>query len=319
MALVLAVSPFAKANEPVHLRIGVLAFGTVNWTLKARELHRPESPDYRVTLTSFAGGDAALIALQGGAVDMVVNDWLWVARQRAAGGNWRFYPYSQATGALLVPRDSQITAITQLKNQSVGVAGGPLDKSWLLLRAYGLGQGIDLSKETAVQFVSPPFLNQLATQGTVEAALNFWHYSARLEAVGFRSVLTVADALTALGISTPLPLVGWVFSDTFATAHSSALNAFLQDTQRAAIELTQRDDWWETIKPLMRVANDTEFAQLKTGYSQGVLRQFGSPELTAAAQAFEVLRHLGGEPLLGAAAQSELDTALFWPLPPHSD
>ena len=33
----------------------------------------------------FAGKDGADVALQGGAVDIIMTDWLWVAKRRADG------------------------------------------------------------------------------------------------------------------------------------------------------------------------------------------------------------------------------------------
>ncbi len=305
--------PTIAFGDPVPLRIGVLAFGTVNWTLKAREHLFPPPTTYAITLTPFAGGDAALIALQGRAVDLVVNDWLWVARQRSQGGRWRFYPYSKATGTLLV-RDTDVTALPQLVGQTLGVAGGPFDKSWLFLRAYGLSQGIDLQRETTVQFVSPPLLNQIALQGQVQATLNFWHFSARLEAAGFRPLIRMNEVLSGLGIDGDLPLVGWVFDETFAHQNAQGLNDFLRDMQQASVALREASPLWDEVRSLMQAEDDATFLALQAGYRAGVLPQFGEAERGRAEQAFTLLRELGGERLLGTAAKHGLDTALFWEL-----
>ena len=60
------------------------------------------------------GGDgagdalAAHFALQGGAVDVIVSDWIWVTRQRAEGGLYSFAPYSNAVGSIMVKADSSV-------------------------------------------------------------------------------------------------------------------------------------------------------------------------------------------------------------------
>ena len=85
--------------------------------------------------------EAGKIALKGGAADVIVSDWLWVARERSLGDNLMFYPYSTALGAVMVAADAPTRSLGDLKGKKLGVAGGPLDKSWLLLRASALRCG----------------------------------------------------------------------------------------------------------------------------------------------------------------------------------
>jgi NitT/TauT family transport system substrate-binding protein len=39
---------------------------------------------------------------------VIVADWIWVSRMRSLGRDYTFYPYSNATGALVVASDSPI-------------------------------------------------------------------------------------------------------------------------------------------------------------------------------------------------------------------
>ena len=64
-----------------------------------------------------------------------VTDWLWVSRERGLGAKLTFYPYSSALGAVMVPAASPIKTLADLKGRKLAVAGGPIDKSWLLLLA----------------------------------------------------------------------------------------------------------------------------------------------------------------------------------------
>ena len=40
------------------------------------------------------------VALQGGAVDLIVTDWFWVSRQRNEGRLFSFVPHSMAAGLI---------------------------------------------------------------------------------------------------------------------------------------------------------------------------------------------------------------------------
>jgi NitT/TauT family transport system substrate-binding protein len=71
-----------------------------------------------------------------GDADVIVSDWTWAMRQRGMGENLKFAPYSSALGALMVPQNSAIKGLADLQGKKLGVAGGAIDKSWLLLRAY---------------------------------------------------------------------------------------------------------------------------------------------------------------------------------------
>ena len=88
-----------------------------------------------IETTELASTEAGKVALKGGSADLILSDWLWVARERALGDDLVFYPYSSTLGAVMVPANSPIKDIADLKGKKLGVAGGPLDKSWLLLQA----------------------------------------------------------------------------------------------------------------------------------------------------------------------------------------
>ena len=98
----------------------------------------------------------------------------------------------------------------------LGVAGGAVDKSWLLLRAYAQKTlGVDLAQQVEPQYGAPPLLNQLALRGELPAVLNYWNYGARLAAAGFRELVTMRTVLAGLDAPTGLPVIGWVFAEDY--------------------------------------------------------------------------------------------------------
>src|SRR6185437_4463801 len=133
------------ARADAKLRIAVLKFGTVSWVMDVIAHHDlDEAYGIDIEELELASNQATLVALQAGRVDCVVSDWLWVSRQRASGADWTFFPFSTAVGALIAARGAPIHGLADLRDRRLGVAGSPLDKSWLIVQALAQERHIDL-------------------------------------------------------------------------------------------------------------------------------------------------------------------------------
>ena len=85
-AMAAALLTTAAWAEAPALRAAVLKFGTVNWELNTIKQHGFDTANgFDLQVQGMAGGSAAQVAFQGGEADVIVSDWLWVARQRASG------------------------------------------------------------------------------------------------------------------------------------------------------------------------------------------------------------------------------------------
>ena len=308
VAMVAATSAAASGRD---VRVGVLKFGTVHWELDVIETHRlDEAYGIDLQIVELGSKRATAVALQGGAADLIVTDWIWVSRQRAEGRNYAFVPYSLAVGGLMVRPDAGITELTHLRNRRVGVAGGPVDKSWLLLQAYAEQAGMDLSESVEPIFGAPPLLNELIKRGDLPAVLNFWHYNARLKALGMKELLTTAEILPSLGVERPMPLLGWVFSRTWAEENGDKLEGFLRSSYAAKHLLLESDAEWERLEPRMKVSDTETAAALREAYRLGVPRSFGQLDREAAARIFAILAREGGAKLVGSS--DTLTPGTFW-------
>lgn len=298
--------------EPATVRIGVLKYGTVSWELDTiRHHHLDEQNDVRLEIVPLALKDAAAVAVQGGAVDVIVSDWLWVARQRAEGRGFAFAPYSRAVGSVMVRPDAGIANLEGLKGKRLGVAGGALDKSWLLLRAYTRQQtGSDAAAFVEPNFAAPPLLNQLMLKGELPAVLNFWHFAARLEAAGMHKLIGIDEILGGLGIDRELPMVGWVFKEDWAREHRAAVDGFLKASDQAKALLARSDEEWLRLREQMGAEDDASFIALRDGFRAGIPEGSFERAESAARQAYAVLAREGGEALVGSA--TELAPGVFW-------
>ena len=301
--IVLVLTTGVASAEPAVLRVGLLKFGTVAWEIDTITYHRLDTKhDIRVVPIEFATNDAAKIALQADAVDLIVTDWPWVVRQRAEGARFSFTPYSRAVGALLVAPGSGIHRLADLKGKRVGVVGGPLDKSWLLLRAFSKRDiGADLADVAEPVFGAPPLLSEEFSAGRVEAVLTYWHYAARLEAAGATPLLSVADMVERLGGSADVPMLGYAFDEAWAAQHRDAIDNFIEASREAKTVLASSENEWERLTPLLGTSDPKVRTALKIGYRAGILDHWGDEERHAAARLYDVLVELGGERLVGRA------------------
>jgi NitT/TauT family transport system substrate-binding protein len=313
LALVLlawiAGSSVCAAEVPV--RVGALKFGTVNWELDVIRHHGLDRANgVAVQVTPLAGKSAASVALQGGAVDMIVGDWIWVSRQRAEGKRYTFFPYSVAVGGLMVD-PLAIHTLSDLHDRKIGVAGGPVDKNWLLLQAYAKrAHGLSLDEVTDVVYGAPPLLNKLMLRGELDGVITFWHYGARLRANGKHPLVDIEAILRELGVSSHMPLLGWIFDADWADANATTVNGFLNASYAAKRILLESDAEWQRIQPLTRAENAQTLAVLRDGYRAGIPTEFGQESLAGARKIFGFLAAEGGSKLVGSS--DSLSDGTFW-------
>jgi NitT/TauT family transport system substrate-binding protein len=307
---VLAGHPAAHATTKV--KVGVLKFGTVSWVLDVIQHNGLDKAEgIELDIVPLASTDATAIGLQGGSVDIIATDWLWVSRERSGGADFTFSPFTTALGAIMVPPNSPIKTLTDLKGKSLGVAGGPIDKSWLLTVAYALRTAnLDLRTETTQEYGAPPLLTERAKQGAVDAVLDFWPFAARLEAQGFKQLLGVEEVVSELGAKGEVAMVGYVFSESFAKANADGVAGFLRAAAKADELLATSNEEWQRIRPLMQVEDDATFEALRRRYREGIPERSVAENEADAKVLYQFLRELGGQKLVGPA--TELAPGTFW-------
>jgi NitT/TauT family transport system substrate-binding protein len=311
--LAFAASALSTANAEAgdRLRIALQKTGTAAWeieVIKARGLDKAANLD--IETVELASTEAAKVALAGGAADMVVADWLWAARERNLGGKLLFTPYSSALGAVMAPKDSPVRSVADLAGKSIGVAGGPLDKSWLLLQAAALSQGIDLKKSARPSYGAPPLVGEKLVQGETEAALEYWNFAADLEGRGFSRAIEMADIEKSLGASGPVAMTGYAFTEDFAASNKDALKRFFAATAEARKILHDDPTAWAPIKARVRLKDDEALAVLRQRYLDGAPKRSVAEEAADASVLYRKLADIGGEALVGKA--KELDSGLFY-------
>jgi len=308
----LFASAQAKDEADIPLRVGLVKFGAASWEIASIRSHLfDRAAGLDISTVDLANPGAGELALQGAGVDVILSDWLWVSRQRQAGQKITFIPHTSALGEILVPATSPIRQLSDLEGKRLGIAGGPLDKSWLLLRAFSRAHfGHDLADRVEAVYATPPLLSQELTAGRIDAVLTYWPYAARLDVRGFRSLATMAEIEQILGFSTPIPMLGYAFSDAWIAAHPGGLERFLRATQQADSLLRGSDEEWNRLRPLLMAEDDAVFVALRERFRNGIITRWGAAERAEVAKLFTLLVQTGGSEISGGAA--EIDPGTFW-------
>ena len=304
-ALLLPLTTFAGTPEPI--RVGALAFGTLNWELAVIEQEKLDQKNgITLKVDALAGPEAGKIGIQGGSLDVVVADWIWVAQQRLQGQDLTFVPFSALHGALVVPKDSPIQTLQDLKGKRLGVAGGGQDKNWILLKiAAQKSQGLDLEHATTVTFGAPPLLGESLKQGQLDAVLTYWNQATKLEAQGYRKILDGEGIQELLGLEGNLPTLGYVFHTAWAQSHPAQIEGFLKATASAHKAICSSDTLWNRIAEATQETDASLRAELRKAYCAKPVPTVDTQDMAALNRLFEWVNPEG-------APSQPLPTGVFW-------
>lgn len=306
MVVWVTLGTFCGADE---LRVAVQKTGTFAWELAVIRAHDlDKQADLSVKVLELASPEAGKIALRAGNADIVVTDWLWVSRERALGAKLTFYPYSSALGAVMVPAASPIRSLADLKGRKLAVAGGPIDKNWLLLQAWLKQDGIDLKSDATIAYGAPPLLAAKMLSGEMDATVNYWNFCASLEAKGFRRLAGIEDLLPKLGAKGRTAVLGYVFDEKWANANQDKVARFVAMTRKAKEILAASDAEWEKIAPLTGAADAATLHAYRDRYREGIPRRPVADEEADARILYRVLAEIGGSELVGPAPELVLGT-----------
>ena len=299
------------ASAAGSLRVASLKFGSLSWLLETiRAEGLADKLGLQIIVVEVANNQAGPVALLAGEAEVIVSDWPWALRQRALGEPMKYAPFSSALGAIMVAPNSPLQTLADLKGKKLGVAGGAIDKSWLLLRAYSKkALGADIAGLVEPSFGAAPLLTEEVRAGRLDAVLDFWPYAARLQSESYRKLITMDEVLKGLDISPVPSLVGFIWREGTEAKKAAEIAAFLSAVEQGNAMLAKSDAAWDRIRPLVRPESDAEFAAIKAYYREGIPAPWTGAQTRAAEKLTQVLLDVGGAQLLGSGTQ--FDPKLF--------
>ena len=108
-----------------------------------------------------------------------------------------------------------------------------------------------------------------------------------------------------------MPLLGYVFKESFLAAHPDLAQAFYDASRQAKEVLASDDAAWEALRERMNAGSEAEFRTVRDDFRAGIPRR--GPIDPAGADAFlHLMASLGGAALVGDA--TALPEGLFVPI-----
>jgi NitT/TauT family transport system substrate-binding protein len=196
----------------------------------ARGLFKAEG--LTVKKSVIAGGAEAVPKLKGGQLDISVSNWVSMISAFARGA---FQPRfvaecSQAapgTHTLLVPKDSTIRTLADLRGKKIGV-NTTRNVGTLMVRSATQAAGVQLDEDRNFVEVPPPNFEAALRSGSIDAVQAIEPFSTQIQRkLGARLLADMSSGATA-----DFPLAGWIATDEFVKENPKTLAAF----QRAIIK-----------------------------------------------------------------------------------
>jgi NitT/TauT family transport system substrate-binding protein len=311
IAAALAAIQIGAASAADTIRIAAQKTGTFAWELAIIRAHGlDKAAGLSLEVRELASPEAGKIALRSGDADIMISDWLWVSRERSLGAKLAFYPYSSTLGAVMVPNASPIKTLADLKGRRLAVAGGPIDKSWLLLQASLQQDGISLKSDSTIVYGAAPLVAAQMLNGDMDATVNYWNFCAALEEKGFHRIASIQDLVQHFGAKGPVAMVGYVFDEGWANANQDKLARFIDMTRKAKQILTTSDGAWDEIATLTGAPDAATLRAYRDRYREGIPHRRIEDEEKDARVLYHVLAGIGGHDLVGPAP--DLDPGTYY-------
>ena len=108
-------------------------------------------------------------------------------------------------------------------------------------------------------FGAPPLLNKITEKGELSAVLTYWHYQARLLPLGFNKIFPIKKVFQELNISDQIPIVGWVFDESWAKENPESISKFLKVSAKAKEIMSKSDEEWIKLRKIMKAKDEEIF------------------------------------------------------------
>jgi len=308
--LALTALLLGSAGAAPAVRVGLQAGGTMSWvTFAVSYFGIDRELGLDVQATTYASKDASRIALRSGEAQVVVDDFLEVTLLRQNRYDVSaVYPFSLLTGGVIVPSDSPVRSVADLKGQTIA-ATSLTDKTLLLLRAYARATaGFDPLTASKLVPVASPLMAQFMGRGEVNASIPLWHQGARLVSTGqYRQLIGTAELMKGLGLNPRTPLLYVIArNDT----DPQALRLFLKAVLRAEERMKTDDGYWNAMldKGLYSLPDRAQLPALRRQWAAGLPRSWNAQDLNNTLLLTRTMINVAGPDVVGV---KRLDTRAF--------
>jgi NitT/TauT family transport system substrate-binding protein len=200
---------------------------------------------FDLQVVSYSDQKSATAAIQSGSAEMVVFDWLATARLRAAGTPVvGIAPFLTYVNSVVVPQDSALKTMADLKGKRVGVAH-KTGFDWIIMQAAAQKlYGMDIGKAVEVREGAVPLLRGLLEKGDLDATQMWNSLTPEMLASGkYRPLVTIRELTEKMGLPT-VPFLLFSMREDYAAKHPGNARAFVAAYRDAVDILMKDEDVW---------------------------------------------------------------------------
>ena len=261
--------------------------------------------DVQLVSDELEGGVETVEAkLQDGDADLIDIDYISTARERAEGAPIvAFHPNGRTVGGLVIPEDSDIDGLEDLREKRLGVVRR-LDKNWILTRAACREfHDFDPDEEAIpVEVGSKVGLTEMLEDGEVDGVFQFWPIVPEITETGpYREAFPVSDLVQRLsGTDRKLPISTFLTSEEYFEGNPQAVRGFKRAYGEAVEQLTSDDEIWGTIGEELMYKDDPEVIRaVRDGWRDMVVADWDEETIEGMDQLFDHLLDVAGEEAIG--------------------
>jgi len=260
---------------------------------------------FNLEVIPFSNSQAAIAAVQGKSVEAVVQDWTTIARMRNQNipiiGVAPFLAY---VNTVLVPADSEIRNIGDLKGKRLGIFS-KTSSDWILLQAAAKkSYNVDLSKEATLHEGAPALLRGTMEQGQLDATLMYNSLTPDMLLSGKAKLLiTVHDIVAEMGI-TEVPYLMYAMREDYAKENPENARAFVAAYREAIDILLTNAEVWQEQGEIMKLAPEAT-EMFRQGANKEFVKEFKPEMADAIKETFAILLDVAGPEIVGMTAMPD--------------
>lgn len=301
MAASLAVSGTALAQARVAgdggtVRIMISPAGTMGIApavIKKYGLDKKHGINLEVI--SYSDQKSATAAIQGKSAEMVVFDWLATARLRASGTPVvGIAPFLTYVNSVIVPRDSKLNTLADLKGKRVGVAH-KTGFDWVIMQAAAEKLNkMDLGRDVEVREGAVPLLRGLIEKGDLDATQMWNSLAPEMLASGkYRTMVSIRELTQQMGLPT-VPFLMFSMREDYAKQNPGNARAFVAAYRDAADILMKDEEVWVEHGARLKLSPES-LAFFKEQVRRDLLKSFTPDMLPGLVQTLDAINAVAAD------------------------
>lgn len=233
-------------------------------------------------------------------VDIGYGGLTTMARARAEGrGMLVIFGIFSPVNVLLVPKDSPVKSLSDLKGKKVGNFGGPGSATTSIFMAIAKRwHGMDLRRDTELITAPGPALMGLLDRGELAAALFGTTESIRFPLAGkYRVILDLSEEWEKRAGRAPAH-VTITTNDEFAKAHPDILKRYLRAYLDAVKYIRSHPEVWESYAKQIKLTEPGAAAALRDNMGPRIVEKWDKEQIKVQQDFLEVARDILGPKVL---------------------